>query len=141
MTIVVGERVVNWTMVGGGSAAREGGSSSREPNFVLRPWRPRAVYGEGTESTDTRPHGRWQDNGTFSLRIEDGDVGQRFVVRLLVKSLRTYHVRGTHDEDVTSGCFSSLRPWRPQQSVGPRLLQHLTPAHNLPVLVDRGCHA
>jgi hypothetical protein len=44
----------------------------------------------------------WQNSGTWSLRIGEGDVSRTFFVDLMVKSCRDYHARSQSDDLVTA---------------------------------------
>ena len=43
----------------------------------------------------------WQDSGTFSLRIEEGDIARSFFVELLINSSREHHAASTGDDSIT----------------------------------------
>ncbi len=42
----------------------------------------------------------WQNNGTFSVSTNEDSIGKNFLIELLIKSPRSYHAIGTHDDFV-----------------------------------------
>lgn len=42
----------------------------------------------------------WQNNGTFSISINEDHIGTNFVIELFIKSPRSYHASVTYDDSV-----------------------------------------